>query len=196
MAKIFDTMGRLKAKFGETQQVREAAAQMWDFVQRGKTFEVPFSNDANDPTMRAVWLLFRLHPDLPTIIRQSRSFIITKPDANGVDLSSEMRDLLYKGGQMSSPEKFFSDIGKMLQGQADFLAEQGLDVDEMVKEAKEAEAKKHALTVESIEPGRVRSGDGSYTEPAQASASTLRALKLVTDKVTAEPAPESTESKP
>lgn len=144
---ILSTYDKLKAKLGVSKQVREAADQMWVAVMQGKTFEVPIVLNSADPSMQAVWLLFKLHPEMRVAVRQSRSFIITHPDR--VTLAAETQELMRKGGQFASPGEFTSSIERMLGGQAAFLEKQGLDPEQMEKEAQEAQAKKHALVLDA-----------------------------------------------
>lgn len=136
-------------RFRVSPRVRKAADQFWDAIQRGYTFEVPFSLDANDEAMQAVWLLFRLHPNVPRIVRQSRGFVLTDP-AN-IKASQQAHDFMWKGGQYAKPDLFLADVRKLIQGQADFLTQQGLDPTEQADEAKRAEQEKHALTVNKVE---------------------------------------------
>jgi len=147
---LLSTLDKMRARAQVPKHVRAAAAQMWDAIQRGKTFEVPFAMDANDPTMLAVWLLFKEHPELPQIVRQSRSFILTQPER--INVSEGVQEIMRRGGQFAKANTFAADIQRMIQGQVDFLDTQGLDAAQMSREAKEAEAKKHAITVEGDKP--------------------------------------------
>ena len=140
---IISTLDKMRLKFNASKQVREAADQMWKAVQAGKTFEVPIVFDGNDPSMQAVWLLFRIHPTMRMLVRQSRSFVITHPDR--LNLSAETQMLMHKGGQATTPEKFAENVRSMLAGQEAFLEEQGFDPKQMEKEAQERDAKKHAM---------------------------------------------------
>lgn len=141
---------KLKSAVLYSKKVREAAAQMWDAVERGYVFEVPFSLDRNDPAMQAVFLMQKLHPEVRIGVRQSRSLIISHPSRHAI--SAEVGELLLKGGQFYKPEEMTGTIEKMLAGHERFLMEQGLDPATMEAEAKEAEQKKHAIELRMTEP--------------------------------------------
>jgi hypothetical protein len=136
---------RIHNWFRYPKQVREAAQQMWDAVQRGFVFEVPLSLDRHDPAMQAVFLMQSAHPEVKLGVRQSRSLIVSHESRHNI--SSDVRQLLLKGGQMYNPEEFRAGIEAMLAGHESFLREQSLDPTEMEREAKEAEMKLHAIEV-------------------------------------------------
>lgn len=159
---LISTLDKMRLKYKVSKQVREAAAQMWAAVQAGKTFEVPIIFDGNDPTMQAVWLLFRLHPELRQVVRQSRSFILTHPDR--LNLSADTQELMRKGGQFAAPEKFVDNVRALLGGQESFLEGQGFDPKQMEKEAQERDAQKHAMGEVAVQGGLVLDGSGIKPE--------------------------------
>lgn len=150
---------RVANYFRYPKQVREAAQQMWEAVQRGFVFEVPLSLDKHDPAMSAVFLMQKMHPEVRLGVRQSRSLIVSHESRHNI--SQDVKQLLLKGGQMYDPEAFVSSIESMLAGHETFLRDQNLDPAEMEREAKEAEMKEHAVSV---------SGDGKGLEPLEAKA--------------------------
>lgn len=138
---------RIHNWFRYSKQVREAAQQMWDAVQRGFVFEVPLSLDRHDPAMQAVFLMQSAHPEVRLGVRQSRSLIVSHESRHNI--SSDIKQLLIKGGQMYNPEQVRAGIESMLAGHESFLREQALDPEQMAREAKEAEMKLHAIEVGS-----------------------------------------------
>lgn len=147
---------RVANYFRYPKRVREAAQQMWEAVMRGYVFEVPLSLDKHDPAMNAVFLLQKMHPEVRLGVRQSRSVIVSHESRHNI--SADTKQLLLKGGQMYNPEEFTSSIERMLGGHEAFLREQSLDPKEMEREAKEAEAKLHAIEVK---------GDGKGLETTE-----------------------------
>lgn len=137
----------LAAYFRYPKQVREAAKQMYEAVMRGHVFEIPLSLDKHDPAMQAAFLMQAQHPDAKLGVRQSRSLVVSHESRHNI--SPEVKVLFLKGGQMYDPMKNLSDVVDMLAGHERFLREQGLNPEEMVKEAKEAEAAEHAIEVSS-----------------------------------------------
>lgn len=147
---LVESFHQVRARMSVSKIARKACGEMWNALKSGcPPFEVPISLDQHDPAMEAVWLLFTLHPEIPVVIRQSKSFIIHLPANGHIKLSDDVRAAMKQGGQLGSVDTFRGGIVQMLSGQVDFLNSQGLNPREMEKEAQEASLAKHQLTVVS-----------------------------------------------
>jgi len=163
---IVESYHQMRVRMSVSKTARKAAGEMWQALAGGcPPFEVPISLNAADDTMQAVWLLFTLHPELPVVIRQSKSFIIHLPRNGNVELTDDVRAAMRKGGQLGDVDTFRGSIQQMLSGQENFLVSQGLDPREMEREAKEREAAKHQLTVvtEKTEPAEAEATEAAST---------------------------------
>lgn len=147
---FMSTATKLRLKFQLGSVAVDAAQQIWRYLERGgKPFEVPISFNTEDPTMRALFCLQMMHPEVSMGMRQSRSIIVSYHEKGAnQNISPEAFDMLVKGGQLGMNQgKWMSNLQNMLAGQESFLNAQGLDPRQMEKEAKTAEMAKHAISV-------------------------------------------------
>ncbi len=139
---------RLRVQFGK--ETVAAAQQLWSAVLisgASKGIEVPIARNVHDKTMRAVFVMQQLHPEVRVAVRQSRSLILTLAVKGQLNISEMAMDTLLRGEQLANVDEFSASLERMLAGQDRFLASQGLDPVEMEREAKEAEQAKHAIEV-------------------------------------------------
>lgn len=133
---------RVKMQFSK--RVREAAMQMYAHVQRGASFEIPSAASKDDLTVRAVMCLRQMYPEVP-VVYQARGIIIGHVDKT-MKVSDAAWGMMKKGrympeaGLAQSPEAFLND-------QAAFLAGQGLDFGEEVKEGQRRQAERDRIVL-------------------------------------------------
>ena len=159
---------RLRVQFGK--ETVAAAQQLWSAVLisgASKGIEVPIARNVHDMTMRAVFVMQQLHPEVRVAVRQSRSLILTLAVKGQLNISEMAMDTLLRGEQLANVDEFSASLERMLAGQDRFLASQGLDPAEMEREAKEAEQAKHAIEVGTRVEDDASSADSDFMSRLQ-----------------------------
>lgn len=127
-----------------SRRVRDAANQMYQHVQAGRTFEVPHGPGTDDLTTRAVLCLRQMHPEVPLVF-QARTVIIGRVDKTA-KVSGAAWDQLKKGNYLPeaqlahNPEAFLAEQAAFIQGQ-------GLDRSEEIKEGQRRQAERDRIVM-------------------------------------------------
>lgn len=140
-------MGLLDFLGNRTRQkrIRAAANQFWDAVRKGIKFEVPAAQSKDDDALQAIALMMNEHPEVALALHQSRSIICGIFKEAGGGVTAEGWQMLDRGNYFPKAQ---GGVEGLLFSHERFVRQQGLDPDEMVKQAKTEEAAKHALVVD------------------------------------------------
>lgn len=144
---------RFIENYKRKQQAQKAAEQMWNYIKRGVSLEVPFSKDPKDPATLAVMELQRKHPEVRLKVYQSRGVVVGMhsagvPNARG-PVSPEAWEGLKRGGYhgLDGQQLSNADVEANLDAHVAWMNAQGLDPNVGEKEAKEAEMEKHSIVL-------------------------------------------------
>ena len=131
-------------------RVNEAAQQMWNFIRRGYTFEVPLILDRNDLTLAAIVKLQKNHPEVELRMYQSKGLVLgifRSPSLVGPNkIAPGTLDFLARQGNIGAGHETIT-AEEILADHEAFLRRQGLDPQQMEREAQEARMKEEAITV-------------------------------------------------
>jgi hypothetical protein len=133
-------------------KVKQAAEEMWTFLRRGHTFEVPLLLDKNDLTLAAIVKLQRMHPEVELRMYQSKGLVLgifRSPSLIGPNkIAPGTLDFLAKHGNIGGGHESIRAEDILADHEA-FLRRQGLDPKEMERAAQEERMKDEAITVGS-----------------------------------------------
>lgn len=135
---FFDTYKR-------KQRAKEAAKQLWVHIRAGAKLEVPLSLKADDITLLTIAELQKEHPGVELRMYQSRGLILGLFDRRGINISEQAFNLMKASGHIKESEPV--NVDQLIADHEAFLVRQGLDPQEMEKEAQEADMAKHAISV-------------------------------------------------
>ncbi len=134
------------------QQVKEAAKQLWAFLQRGYNIEVPLLLDKNDLTMEAVTELQRRHPQAQLRMYQSRGMVLglfrNESQRGNRGISDAVLDQFNSAGHIGGGYTEMQPED-MLAAQEAFLRSQGFNPEQQEKEAQEERARRDRIEVGS-----------------------------------------------
>ncbi len=137
------TKKRVAQKFSP--RVQQAADQMWDYVRRGVTFEVPAALSTDDLTTRAVLCLQQKHPECPVTMLQSRVVVVGRMKAQAL-VSPEAMKLLESADYVPEPEKAINPVA-FIEQQKDFMLRSRADPEVAVRRAQLEQAARDGIVL-------------------------------------------------
>ena len=136
-------MSKAHQKFSP--RVQKAADEMWEYVRRGVTFEIPAALSKDDLTTRAVLCLQQKHPECPVTMLQSRVVVVGRMKSQAL-VSPEAMKVLEQAEFFPKQEL---SLEKFLDAQKDFMLRAQVDPDAAVAKAQGEQAARDAITVGS-----------------------------------------------
>ena len=136
----------LRTKMKYSSRVRKAAEEMFAYVRRGMSFEVPNGRGSDDLTTRAVLCLRELYPEQVDVVYQARGIIIGPVKRTMSKVSDDGWKNLDKGKYLPeaalahNPERFIDD-------QHAWAAMQGLNRDAEADEGQRRQAERDRIVM-------------------------------------------------